>query len=447
MGGAGGGQINVATRSGTSQFHGTAYNYLRNSVFDATTFNEMSGDNRLTQNNFGGAVGGPLFGKKTFFFVNYEGLRMSQSMTSTLTVPTSLETAGDFSQSGTTVFDPNASRSNPNYDASKPVTASNPQILRDPFPNNQIPLNRISPVAATMLNRYVPMPNMMDNSGMNMGMIMNMGLGAGGGMGTPSVFGAGVDSNNYLDVRGERHRTDQGTARVDRVFDRGDSVFARYTAGGESGFTPQNLPGFGAYHDNLAQNSNISWNRIITTNIVNTASVSYSRLAMHRFSENNDNNDIVSQLGIQGVGYGGKGAYGAPYFNVQGYSGIGDTYLATPMHAWDTILEGRDSLSWQRGRHSLKFGGSYRWYIWPCGASFRIAATTSSPTASRRKRRTMMELGRRWRASCWVCRPCASARREFRAWICGSGRPTPSRRTRGESRRRQLWNTASATNS
>ena len=56
---------------------------------------------------------------------------------------------------------------------------------------------------------------------------------------------------------------------------------------------------------------------------------------------------------------------------MQGYSGLGDTYLATPMHAWDTILEGRDTLSWQHGRHSWKFGGSYRRYIWPMWGFFQ----------------------------------------------------------------------------
>jgi len=280
MGGAGGGQINIATRSGTSHFHGSLYEYLRNNVMDAKTFNEMPGDNRLQQNNFGGSVGGPLIGKKTFFFLNYEGLRMMQAMTQTLTVPSALEVGGDFSQSGTTVYDPASTHANPLFDPSKPTSPSNPQNLRDPFPNNQIPSARFSPVASTFLNRYVPKPNFM---GGDMSMVMNMGLGAGGGEGTPSVVGAGLDSNNYLDVRKERHRTDQGTARVDRVFDSGDSVFVRYTAGGESGFTPQNLPGFGAFHDNLAQNGNVSWIRVISPNLVNTASVSASRLAMFRY--------------------------------------------------------------------------------------------------------------------------------------------------------------------
>jgi len=369
LGGAGGGQINIATRSGTSQFHGTIYEFLRNDVMDARSFNEMPGGSHLVRNNFGASLGGPLAGKKTFFFANYEGLRLAQAMTMTDTVPTAQETGGDFSQSGATVFDPASAHANPNFDASKPAGPKNPKILRDPFPDNVIPAGRISPVAATFLGGYVPQPNMMGGVGANLA--SNMGLGIGGAMGTPSVFGAGTDANNYLDVRNEQHSQDQGTLRVDRVFDNGDSVSARYSISSEGGFMPQNLPGFGAFHDNMAQNSNITWNRVITPNILNTASVALSRLAMHRYSENNYTRDIVSELGIQGVGYGGLGAYGAPYFNVQGYTGFGDSFLATPMHAWDTIVEGRDVLSWQHGRHSLKFGANYRWYIWPMWGFFQ----------------------------------------------------------------------------
>jgi hypothetical protein len=369
LGGAGGGQINIVTRSGGSHFHGTVYEFLRNNAMDARSFNEMSGDNHLVRNNYGGSLGGPLVGKKTFFFANFEGLRLSQAMSMTDTVPSTAEAGGDFNGSGTTVYDPASAHPNPNFDPSKPAGPKNPQILRNPFPNNVIPVTRLSPVAATFLGQYIPRPNMMGGVGANMSPAM--GLGIGGAMGTPSVFGAGTDSNNYLDVRNEQHSQDQGSLRVDRVFDNGDSVFARYSVSAETGFMPQNLPGFGAFHDNMAQNSNISWNRVITPNLLNTASVAYSRLAMHRYSENNYTRDIVSELGIQGVGFGGLGAYGSPFFNVQGYSGFGDSFLATPMHAWDTILEGRDVLSWQHGRHSLKFGASYRWFIWPMWGFFQ----------------------------------------------------------------------------
>lgn len=89
---------------------------------------------------------------------------------------------------------------------------------------------------------------------------------------------------------------------------------------------------------------------------------------MFHYTENNGVNDIVDALGITGVNFGGQGAWGAPSFNVQGYSPFRDAWLATPMHMWDTMLEGRETLNWQKGAHSLKFGGSYRWYIWPMWA-------------------------------------------------------------------------------
>jgi hypothetical protein len=344
LGGAGGGQVNIVTKGGTSLYHGTAYEYLRNGSMDAHSFNEMPGGKFLVQNNFGASLGGPLVGKKTFFFANYEGLKKTKADTSIATVPTEEEVAGDFSQSGVNIFNPFSTHPNPKGG-----------VIRDPFPGNQIPASLLNRAASIMLSQYVPRPNTMDMGSM----IMD---------GVPSVVGAGNDSNNYLDQRNGRNVNDQGTLRVDRVFERGDNVSARYSVGAENGFTPENLPGFGLLHDNLSQNASIVWTRILTPNLVNTASLGYSRLAMSHSEQNSNTNDIISQLGIQGVGFGGSRAWGAPYFNVQGYSGFGDTYQATPMQSWDTILEGRDTLSWQHGSHSLKFGVSYRRFIWPMWA-------------------------------------------------------------------------------
>jgi len=190
-------------------------------------------------------------------------------------------------------------------------------------------------------------------------------------MGAPTVVGSGLDCNNFLDVRNENHITDQATFRFDYVISASNSLSARYSFSSENGFMPQNLPGFGAFHDNFSQHGNVSGNRVINSRVVNMASIAISRLSMHRSSENSDDNDIVSELGISGVGFGGQGAYGAPWFNVQGYSGMGDSFAATPMHAWDTVIEARDVLSVQLGRHSLKIGGSYRHYIWPMWGFFQ----------------------------------------------------------------------------
>ena len=352
MGGAGGGQINIVTHAGSSQFHGTAYEFLRNGAMDASTFESM-GNNHLVQNNFGASFGGPLIGKNTFFFVNYEGLRLAQADAQILTVPTPEEIQGDFSMSNVKIYDPTTAIANPNFDPKKPTGANNFPYTRTQFPGNVIPTGRINPLLQAFLMQYVPMPNMMTS-------------------GT-------ADSNNYLDIRNENHFQDQGTVRIDHNFSNGDALFGRYSIGQENGFSPssgmtattENLPGFGANFDNRSQQGAISWNHIFAANKVNTAAIAVSRLSMDRTSQNDGVNNIVGQLGIQGVGFGGENAWGAPWFAAQGYTGIGDTFAATPMHAWDTMYEIRDTLAWERGRHAIKFGGDFHWYTWPMWGFFQ----------------------------------------------------------------------------
>src|SRR5215472_1837245 len=355
MGGAGGGQINIVTRSGTNTYHGAAYEFLRNGAMDASPFQSM-GNNHLVQNNFGATFSGPLLGKKrrTFFFVNYEDLRLSQADSQILTVPTQAEIQGDFSMSNVNIYDPTTAVANPSYNPSLPTGPANYPYTRTQFLNNQIPLNRINPQLEAFLLKYVPQPNMRMTS-------------------------MGADSNNYLDIRNETHFQNQGTARVDHNFSSGDSAMARYSIGSEKGFSPsngststtQNLPGFGANFDNLSQHAVIEWSHVFSSNKLNTASLAMSRLSMDHTSQNNNVNDIVGQLEIQGIGFGGAGAWGAPWFAAQGYTGIGDTFAATPMHAWDTTIELRDTFAWQHGRHALRFGGDTRRFIWPMWGFFQ----------------------------------------------------------------------------
>jgi hypothetical protein len=353
MGGAGGGQINIVTHSGTNQFHGTVYEFLRNGAMDASTFGSM-GNNHLVQNNYGASIGGPLVGKHTFFFANYEGFRLAQSDAQILTVPTRDEIMGDFSMSNIKIYDPTTAVANPSYNPALPTGPSNYPYTRAQFSGNQIPSNRINTQLQNFLLKYVPEPNM-------------------------DMMGTGADSNNYLDIRNESHYQDQGTVRIDHNFSNSDTMFGRYSIGTERGYSPSsgstattaNLPGFGANFDNRSQQSVISWNHIVSTTKVNTASIAFSRLSMDRTSQNDNVNDIVGELGIQGVGFGGPGAWGAPWFAAQGYTGIGDTFAATPMHAWDTMYELRDTYSWQHGRHGIKFGGDYHWYTWPMWGFFQ----------------------------------------------------------------------------
>lgn len=212
MGGAGGGQINIVTHSGSNQYHGTAYEFLRNGAMDASSFGSM-GNNHLVQNDFGASFGGPLPGGKTFFFLNYEGLRLAQSDAQILTVPTQAEIQGDFSMSPTKIYDPTTAVANPSYDPTQPTGPSNYPYTRSQFSNNQIPSGRINPLLTAFLMQYVPMPNMM-------------------------MMAGAADSNNYLDVRTEMHFQNQGTLRVDHDFSNGDTLFGRYSIGTEKDSPP-----------------------------------------------------------------------------------------------------------------------------------------------------------------------------------------------------------------
>jgi len=245
----------------------------------------------------------------------------------------------------------------------------------------------MNPLLTAFLMEYGPMPNMM--------------------------MPGDPDSNNYLDIRNESHVQDQGTVRVDHNFSNGDTVFGRYSIGTENGFSPssgmtattEDLPGFGANFDNRSQQSVISWNHIFSTNKVNTASFAFSRLSMDRTSQNDSANDIVSELGIQGVGFGGKGAWGSPWFAAQGYTGIGDTFAATPMHAWDTMYEFRDTYAWQRGRHGIKFGGDFHWYTWPMWGFFQNRGFYNTQTATPLNPALMMAAAPASPVFCSACQP------------------------------------------
>ncbi|MFN0111524.1 MAG: carboxypeptidase-like regulatory domain-containing protein, partial [Blastocatellia bacterium] len=174
-----GGSLAFSSRSGTNEYHGTVYEYARNDFFDARNyFEDKGGDvdgngrikqrtkNVLKQHDYGLTFGGPVRipwlynGKnKTFFFGSAEWFRNRAGAGSFVTsVPTPEMYKGDFSKwvdpTGKVlpIYDPATTRANPAYNASLPISETNPRFIRDPFPNNQIPTNRISPLAQNYLN-------------------------------------------------------------------------------------------------------------------------------------------------------------------------------------------------------------------------------------------------------------------------------------------------------
>jgi hypothetical protein len=150
-----GGVINLTSKSGTNEFHGAAYEFLRNKLLNATNFfANQSGVGRapFVQNQFGANIGGPIIKNKTFFFFSYEGFRARQGVLFTETVPTTPELNGDFSgylnSSGKQipVYDPKTQ-----CGAYGNANCGSATVQRAPFPQNIIPVSRIDPVAAHIL--------------------------------------------------------------------------------------------------------------------------------------------------------------------------------------------------------------------------------------------------------------------------------------------------------
>jgi hypothetical protein len=151
--------LNVVFKSGTNQFHGSAYEFLRNSVFDANNFFANSRGEKLgsfKRSQFGGHATGPIKRDKTFFLGSFEGLRERSFRTTTFSVPTLEQRQGDFSktfnQAGALIriFNPFTTR------------ASGSGFIRDQFQDNKIPANLIDPVALNVL-KYYPLPNQPGN--------------------------------------------------------------------------------------------------------------------------------------------------------------------------------------------------------------------------------------------------------------------------------------------
>ena len=133
--------VNVTTKGGGNQFHGQAFEFVRNDIFDAQDFFSAGKDN-LKRNQFGGAVGGPIRKDKLWFYAYYEGLRQIQTVTSNAYAPTAAMFGGYFSADAQLIYDQGT------YSAA----AGN----RTPFPGNIIPRSRLDSVSQNFLKYYRP---------------------------------------------------------------------------------------------------------------------------------------------------------------------------------------------------------------------------------------------------------------------------------------------------
>lgn len=332
-GSQGGGHINLTTKSGTNAFHGSLFEFFRNSALDAKNFFEGPGPIApLNRNQFGGSLGGPVRKNKTFFFFVFEGQRFTQSETGVTTVPTKAMENGDFSEL---------------LDTSDPFTIAINKTLRNPTP---VPIQLTNPFTRA------PIPG--DNLNNVPGLISPVGRAIAALYPTAT---AGI--SNYTISTSATVNYDQYSLRLDHSFSSQTSVFGRYTLvdnfASDPFARPGNqtvFPGYAQVTNSRDQNAVLGYTQLLGGDRVNNLRLGYTRLAYDIGVQNSLINNSV-QLGIGGLDpLAANQAYsGTPAVSVSGFGGLG--YPAPiPQQRWDNTYEIVDDFTWNRGSHLLKFG-------------------------------------------------------------------------------------------
>jgi hypothetical protein len=321
--------LNLVYKSGTNQFHGSAYEFLRNSVLDSNNFFANSRGTPLAsfkRNQFGGMVSGPIVKNRTFFMTAFEGLRERSFAERLTTVPTALERAGDFSNTRANatsiinVFDPDTTRPNPGGSGS----------IRTVFPGNIIPASRFDPVAVRAM-AFFPQANQPGDPGTFRNNFYNNGA-------------AKIDTNNF-DVRIDHNLTD--TQRI----------FGRFSYRRSFNGPPQLFPGDLGIAEGRVNNNDFGRNFI--TDYTNTLSPSMllnlrASFARNRFLFDNQGLGFVpSSLGLPRDIDTAVDRFMFPRFDVAGQTSLGGSdHRQSGFNNYG--LAG--SLSKVTGKHSLKMG-------------------------------------------------------------------------------------------
>ncbi|MBS1787174.1 MAG: TonB-dependent receptor [Acidobacteria bacterium] len=306
---SGGGVADVVTKSGSRDFHGSAFEFFRNEALDARNLFDDPNLPRpiFRQNQFGGSLGGPLPIAQTFFFASYEGLRAQPAKSKLGIVPDAKLRAGDFT-GRSPIFDPL------NVD---PATGQRRQ-----FANNIIPANRISPIARTFLDRYEPLPNR-------------------------------AGSSNYIDATPSDKTGDNGSGRVDHEFANHSRIFGRYTINNDRNRLAGNFPERPTQERVRAQQFVVGHNSAGGA-WLNEARFSFTRLAVLLLPESANRTDDAHELGLT-TGTTDPENYGLPFFLATGYSMVLDT-TSRPQTQRDNIWYFSDAVTFTRGAHTLKTG-------------------------------------------------------------------------------------------
>lgn len=306
-----GGQVLVTTKSGSNQFHGTGFEFFRNNHLDARNFFSPGDLLPFTRHQYGASGGGPIRKNKTFFFLTYEGLGSKQVNVVSGTVPTAAERAGNFS--------------------------AFPALTLSGITGNQIPYSLLSPVSLALL-KYYPLPNQ----------------------------AAAVGGLNYVNSDPTISSFNQFSTRVDQVVTSKNTIYGTYQYYDSWDFAPSTVPGFGTGQPQRFQHVAIVDEHIFSPGLVNELRLGYNRLAGLKQNQDYVLGDQVAALGLpQGGVYGleptTKLNGGIPAISMTGaYAATGIGQAGNPQWRGDNTFNYVDSLTWVKGRHTIKFGGDYQ---------------------------------------------------------------------------------------
>ena len=309
--------ITIVSKSGGNQFHGAGFWFLQRKDWnskDILTGNIAQGD----ANSYGATLSGPIFKNKTFFLFTYEGVRLDQNTSvQTYTAPTAWRT-GDFSNSGSTIYDP---------------------LTGAPFPGNVIPANRINSVAQGLLNRLLP---------------------------TATSGGNSLSSPNYNVLFPGTYSNDGYDGRIDHNFGENHKVFFRVSNRQVTGAGANNSSSYDTVLGTYTQGSDLanyagSYSWIVRPNLINEFRAGYSQ-SNYTFSYPlaSQGDSIISSLGIKGLpGPPVNGLGGVPALYFPSLFG-GQTSPGHPRVQKNGILELNDLITWSHGRHTVKGGFEFR---------------------------------------------------------------------------------------
>ena len=330
FGRAGGGIINTGIKSGTNQWHGTLWEFFRNSALDATQWEPQQNATKFPfhQNQFGAAAGGPIIKDKLFIFGDYQGFRSSApASTDYATVPTNLMRSSGFTDFSELL--------------SQGIQIKNP-LTGQPFPGNiiTIPLN---PAAVNYLNAY-PLPNCDANTNPNCHAIQQ----------------------NYTTTRQRTQTINDFDIRGDWIMGKNDSSFFRYSYGNDNLTTTSRLPnlpaGFGS-----GTNPTTPWASVIaethtfSPNVINDFRAGFIHTDFG-FTPPFQNEALSASFGIVNANVNalgqpdpqlGGGALIGGFNSQLEYTGDYGPY-EVPQNTWQFA----DNLSWVKGKHNLKFGAN-----------------------------------------------------------------------------------------